>query len=263
MSLTRKQFIEKLAPYAVDCMKKTNISAALTIAQGCLESADGNSGLTKKANNLFGIKGKGDAGSIVMPTKEQRSDGSEYTIDASFAMYSSWGACVEAKANMFLKGVSWDKDKYKPVVGKRGEEAAKAVQACGYATDIRYADKLIAIMDAHNLYQYDKLESDVQELTKEITVYYETDKDTGQLLNNTTYVKLTKLGEVFGFACSFDNSTKKANINGRELQDTLLVDGRAYVQVRPLVKAFGGELIWDNSNKTLTVKKSASEDKTE
>ncbi|MFM9279626.1 glucosaminidase domain-containing protein [Paenibacillus jiagnxiensis] len=248
----------------MDCMKKTNISAALTIAQGCLESADGNSGLTKKANNLFGIKGKGDAGSIVMSTKEQRSDGSEYTIDASFAKYSSWGACVDAKANMFLKGVSWDKDKYKPVVGKRGKEAAKAVQASGYATDIKYADKLIAIMDAHNLYQYDEVEKepDTQEITQEIAVYYESDKDTGQLFNNTTYVKLTKLGDVFGFACSFDNSTKKANINGRELQDTLLVDGRAYVQVRPLVEAFGGELIWDNSNKTLTVKKSGSEGKT-
>jgi hypothetical protein len=242
-------------------MKKTNISAALTIAQGCLESADGNSGLTIKANNLFGIKGKGDAGSIVMSTKEQRSDGSEYTIDASFAKYSSWGACVEAKANMFLKGVSWDKDKYKPVIGKRGKEAAKAVQACGYATDIKYADKLIAIMDHHNLYQYDEVET--EPAVQEITVYYESDKDTGQLVKNTTYVKLTKLGEVFGFACSFDNNTKKANINGRELQDTLLVDGRAYVQVRPLVEAFGGELIWDNSNKTLTVRKSESKDKSE
>lgn len=92
----------------------------------------------------------------------------------------------------------------------------------------------------------------------EITVYYESDKDTGQLLNGTTYVKLTKLGEVFGFTYSFDNSTKKASVNGRELQDTLLVDGRAYVQVRPLVEAFGGELVWDNPAKTLTVKKPGS-----
>lgn len=254
MSYTRKQFIEKLAPHAIECMKKTNISAALTIAQGCLESADGNSGLTRQANNLFGIKGKGDAGSIVMSTKEQRSNGSEYTIDASFAKYSSWGACIEAKAALFLKGVSWDKDKYKPVVGKRGKEAARAVQACGYATDIKYADKLIAIMDAHNLYQYDEIEK--ESTAQEITVYYESEKDAGQLLNGTTYVKLTKLGEVFGFAYSFDNSTKKASINGRELQDTLLVDGRAYVQVRPLVEAFGGELVWDNAAKILTVKRS-------
>lgn len=259
MSRTRQQFIEELAPYAVESMKKNDISAALTIAQGCLESADGNSGLAQKANNIFGIKGTGDAGSIVMSTKENRTDGSEYTTDASFAMYSTWGACIEAKANLFLKGVSWDSNKYQPVIGKRGKEAARAVQACGYATDIKYADKLIAIMDAHNLYQYDVTEPQPQE----IAVYYETNKDIGQLLNNKSYVKLTKLGEIFGFKYAYNNDTKKASINDRELQDTLLVDGRAYIQVRPLVEAFGGELIWDNFSKTLTVKKGAPADKTQ
>ncbi|PZD96411.1 mannosyl-glycoprotein endo-beta-N-acetylglucosamidase [Paenibacillus sambharensis] len=158
MVYTRQHFINKLAPYAVDCMKRTSISAALTIAQGCLESANGNSGLAVQANNLFGIKGLGDKGSIKMLTREQRKDGSEYVINASFAAYSSWGACVEAKAALFLNGVSWNRSLYLPLLGRKGKEAARAVQACGYATDLNYADKLIAIMDAYNLYPFDDVE---------------------------------------------------------------------------------------------------------
>nr|WP_302622171.1 glucosaminidase domain-containing protein [Brevibacillus laterosporus] len=43
-------------------MKKTKIPASLTIAQAILESAWGESGLTKRGNNLYGNKGTGPAG---------------------------------------------------------------------------------------------------------------------------------------------------------------------------------------------------------
>ncbi|MDU5947650.1 MAG: glucosaminidase domain-containing protein [Paenibacillus macerans] len=62
--LTRAEFIRKLAPHAISDMHITKVPASLTIAQGILESADGNSSLTVQANNLFGIKGKGTAGSL-------------------------------------------------------------------------------------------------------------------------------------------------------------------------------------------------------
>lgn len=164
MAYTRQQFIDKLAPLAVRCMHETDISAALTIAQGCLESANGNSGLVTQANNLFGHKGSGDAGTINMPTKEQRKDGSEYTINAFFSKFSSWQASVDAKAQLLLNGVSWNRNLYRPVIGKRGKEAARQIQACGYATDVNYANKLIAIMDQYNLYKYD-----AQEVEDEMT----------------------------------------------------------------------------------------------
>ncbi|MNJ49688.1 glucosaminidase domain-containing protein [Paenibacillus bouchesdurhonensis] len=63
-------FIAKIAAYAVADMQDTFIPASLTIAQAALESAWGASGLTSKANNLFGIKGTGPAGSVTMPTTE-------------------------------------------------------------------------------------------------------------------------------------------------------------------------------------------------
>jgi hypothetical protein len=93
------------------------------------------------------------------------------------------------------------------------------------------------------------------DIPQEITVYYNTVKDTGVLYNNKTYVKLTKLAEVLGFEAGYDNATKKATINGKELQDTLVVDGRAFIQARPIVDAFGGELSWNNDTKVLKVTK--------
>ncbi|MEW4371760.1 hypothetical protein [Paenibacillus kandeliae] len=90
---------------------------------------------------------------------------------------------------------------------------------------------------------------------KQIRVVYETTAGTGYLIGDITYVAVTALADVFWFTVGFDNSSKAAIINGRQLQDTELIDGKAYVQVRPLVKAFGGVLVWDNENKKLKIKK--------
>ena len=53
----QRQFIEKVSSMAVEDMKQTKILASLTIAQAIIESNWGRSGLTVKANNLFGMKG--------------------------------------------------------------------------------------------------------------------------------------------------------------------------------------------------------------
>lgn len=152
--MTRKEFISKLAPLAVADMKRTGVPASLTIAQGILESADGNSGLTIRANNLFGIKGIGPAGSLTMPTKEF-SGGKWITINAPFRKYNNWGESVADHSALLVSGVSWNRNLYKGVLGVDGRTAARSVAVAGYATDPNYADKLLSLMDTWNLYQYD------------------------------------------------------------------------------------------------------------
>ena len=56
MSVKTDNFINKIAPLAVEDMKKTGVLASLTIAQAILESGWGESTLAKQHNNLFGIK---------------------------------------------------------------------------------------------------------------------------------------------------------------------------------------------------------------
>lgn len=163
--MTQKEFIAKIAPFATKDMKETNIAASLTIAQAALESAWGCSGLTAKANNLFGIKGSGTAGSCTMPTTEYVK-GKPIKVDAAFRAYKNWGESISDHSKLIMNGVSWDKNLYKGVVGKRGADAARAIAAAGYATDPKYAEKLISIMNEWNLYQYDEAVKPEKEGTK-------------------------------------------------------------------------------------------------
>jgi len=54
--MTRSQYIDQYKDEAIYQMRKYKIPASITLAQGILESADGNSELANKSNNHFGIK---------------------------------------------------------------------------------------------------------------------------------------------------------------------------------------------------------------
>ena len=56
MTQEQKAFIERVGALAAADMQKSGVLASLTIAQAILESGWGKSGLTVKANALFGIK---------------------------------------------------------------------------------------------------------------------------------------------------------------------------------------------------------------
>lgn len=152
--LSRQQFIDKVAPLAINDMRKTGVPASLTIAQAILESGDGNSTLAQQANNLFGMKGKGPAGSIRLPTKEYKN-GEWITIHTDFRKYNNWAESVTDHSNLFLNGVSWNKDLYRGVIGVDGVTAAREVAKAGYATDPNYAQKLINLITEHQLIKYD------------------------------------------------------------------------------------------------------------
>lgn len=152
--LTRQQFIDRLAPLAIEDMRKTGVPASLTIAQAILESADGNSTLAQQANNLFGMKGKGPAGSIRLPTKEYK-DGEWITVQADFRKYNNWAESVADHSNLFINGVSWNRNLYRGVIGVDGITAAREVAKAGYATDPDYAQKLINLIVDHQLVNYD------------------------------------------------------------------------------------------------------------
>lgn len=146
-------FIEKIAPLAIASSKKSGIPASLTIAQAALESNWGASRLAIEGNNLFGLKGSGPAGSLTLPTTEYRS-GKRVTVNAAFRKYRSWAESIADHARLLSA------NRYAGAVRKTGPEAARAVAAAGYATDPQYAGKLIRLMEAYNLTQYDETKGD-------------------------------------------------------------------------------------------------------
>ncbi|WP_407649686.1 glucosaminidase domain-containing protein [Thermaerobacillus caldiproteolyticus] len=198
-------FIQEIASYAQRIQEKYKILASLVIAQACLESNFGQSGLAQKGKNLFGIKGSYNGQSIKMKTTEFRN-GKEYQTDAAFRKYPSWLESLEDLAKLYVNGVSWDRNKYKPIVGETNYIlACKKVQECGYCTDPNYATKLINIIEKYELHKYDKVGNKkpvkVQAATKkeEPQIYVVKKGDTLTAIAkryNTTVQNLVKLNKI-------------------------------------------------------------------
>lgn len=134
-------------------MEQEGILASLTIAQAILESTSGTSELAVKANNLFGIKHNSTwtGGKYDKKTKEF-VNGKEIEIVASFCKFSSLEECLKYRSTIFLK-----RDRYKPIWGvKDYKVACQKIYECGYATDPKYPQKLIKVIEDNKLYNYDK-----------------------------------------------------------------------------------------------------------
>ncbi|MBR5019051.1 MAG: glucosaminidase domain-containing protein [Bacteroidales bacterium] len=146
--MTRSQYIEKYAETAVREMKATGIPASITLAQGCLESGNGNSTLATKANNHFGIKCHGWKGKSIKHTDDAPDEcfRSYASADESFRDHSDFLRYRDRYAFLF----DLEPTDYKGW--------AYGLQKAGYATAQTYAASLIRIIEENELYRYDRLE---------------------------------------------------------------------------------------------------------
>ena len=150
--MTPPDFITMLLPAAQACHATHGIPASFTLAQGALESRWGTSYLVKKAFNLFGVKADaGWHGPVFNLRTGEFFNGKEVVVPATWRKYSSWGECIEDRAQFFIKN-----RRYSACFQQTsGEGWARVVAAAGFATDPYYADKLIAIMNGRNLQRFD------------------------------------------------------------------------------------------------------------
>ena len=148
-------FIVDIAPAAQQMQANYGVHASISIAQAILESDWGESELSAVYNNLYGMKGDNPENTVRLMTSEYYN-GEWVTIQANFRVYGSWAESVQDHALLFVNGTTWDPDQYAPVLqAATYQEAAQALQDCGYATDPDYAEKLIAVIEQHALYEYD------------------------------------------------------------------------------------------------------------
>ncbi|MGE7954915.1 glycoside hydrolase family 73 protein [Lysinibacillus xylanilyticus] len=146
-----------ITPFIKDAQKleaQTGIPASITLAQIILESSGKNpgglSGLAYNAKNLFGVKGRGDAGTYLTATSEFRN-GKMQTEQWGFKKYSSY------YQSMYDHAVVLSKPRYQKHLqnAKTVNDFAYGIKAGGYATDPQYAPKLLKIIGSYNLAQYD------------------------------------------------------------------------------------------------------------
>jgi len=118
--------------------------ARLMASQAALESGWGKSGLTKKANNFFGMKaGKSWTGdTVTMRTREEDRNGNSYYENAKFRKYGSMEEGLLDKERMMAR--NWP-DAMKANSFSEATEGLKNGRFGAYATDTKYASKLQSI----------------------------------------------------------------------------------------------------------------------
>lgn len=152
MVYTAESFLTTIKNDVIMDMKTMKILASLTGAQALIESNKGNSGLAKKANNLFGIKAnkswKGEY--IIMSTKEF-VNGAYITVDARFRKYPSWKDSINDHSK-FLR----DNKRYTNLIGVTDYKlACKLIKDDGYATSPTYTKTLTDTIERYKLYEWD------------------------------------------------------------------------------------------------------------
>ena len=141
-----ENYIKKYRELAVEEMKRYHIPASITLAQGLLESGAGQSALARKSNNHFGIKCGSDwYGKTVSHDDDARGEcfrAYKHPKD-SYEDHSKFLAGRPRYASLFNLNIT----DYKGW--------ARGLKKAGYATNPRYADQLIGIIELYELYKYD------------------------------------------------------------------------------------------------------------
>ena len=154
----QRHFLSAIKQGAMDGAKE-GILPSITAAQAILESGWGSSELAKAPNNnLFGIKDSEDwHGAIVTVPTQEYLNGDYITVNAAFRKYASWNDSVVDHAKFFTS-TEWRKDNYRKVVNEMDYRiAAQELKNAGYATDPNYPGKLIRLIEAYKLYEWDAM----------------------------------------------------------------------------------------------------------
>ena len=145
--ISRKQYIDTYKEIAIVEMNAFHIPASITLAQGILESGNGNSGLAKNANNHFGIKcHKGWTGKSVRMDDDAKNEcfRKYKNAETSYKDHSEFLTTRSRYAFLFdLKITDY-------------KSWAKGLKKAGYATNPKYPQLLIKIIEENKLYEYDK-----------------------------------------------------------------------------------------------------------
>lgn len=143
---TEDQYIQKFAPYAVEEMEKYKIPASITLGQGLLETAGGQSILAVQGRNHFGIKCKEDWTGKTMKYTDDAPNECFRVYDDPKQSYEDHSVFL-ATRKYYTKLFDLDPKDYKAW--------AHGLKKAGYATNPRYAYILIDKIEKYRLYEFD------------------------------------------------------------------------------------------------------------
>ncbi len=149
-------YIDRYKGIAIEEMNKYGIPASIKLAQALLESGNGNSYLATRANNHFGIKCGGSwSGKSVNRPDDSNND--------CFRVYNDPEQSFRDHSQFLLR------KRYENLFTLRKDDYkgwAKGLKAAGYATNPRYPELLIDLIERYNLQQYDRAEAPVEVIAR-------------------------------------------------------------------------------------------------
>jgi len=145
--INRREYIEMYKEEAIKEMQRSGVPASITLAQGILESGDGNSLLARKANNHFGIKCHSDWTGKTFHKDDDAKDECFRKYKTVLDSYRDHSEFLKKKRYAFLFDLE--------ITDYKGW--AKGLKKAGYATNPKYPKLLIEIIEQNQLYQYDQI----------------------------------------------------------------------------------------------------------
>lgn len=144
--LTPKDYIDTYKNIAVSEMKRSGVPASITLAQGMLESENGNSSLAREGNNHFGIKCHDWTGKSMFLDDDAKNEcfRKYKSSDESFRDHSDF-LLSRHRYNFLFEYKSTDYKSW-----------AVGLKKAGYATNPKYSDQLIKLIEDNELYAFDR-----------------------------------------------------------------------------------------------------------
>lgn len=147
--ISRPVYFDTYKEIAIKEMNRSGVPASITLAQGALESGDGNSRLAREGNNHFGIKCHNDwNGKRIFEDDDAKNEcfRKYASVEESFKDHSDYLKSKTRYAFLFELSIT----------DYRGW--ARGLKKAGYATSPTYAEALIKIIEDYNLNMYDRME---------------------------------------------------------------------------------------------------------
>lgn len=142
------EYIEKFKDIAMEEMRNHKIPASITLAQGCLESSYGNSRLATEGNNHFGIKCKSSwKGKVIYEDDD--------AIGECFRAYDNAASSYKDHSLFLLNNPRYGFLFELSISDYKGW--AHGLRKAGYATNPKYPQLLISMVEKYNLAKYDTL----------------------------------------------------------------------------------------------------------
>lgn len=158
------KFIEKVSKLSFKNYEKYNILPSITVGQAILESSWGESDLSKKSNNIFGIKSdKRWNGKVVKANTLENYDDK---IVATFRKYNSMKDSINDYGRFLNENKRYEESGL--FKAKHYTTQAQALEDAGYATkknedgELIYADILIDLIKKYNLQLLDRQVQEIE-----------------------------------------------------------------------------------------------------